>query len=159
MNDLAERSSDGVRLERTGWRDQEISNRHREWGFNCPAADLDFLVVEYNIGKPVALIEYKHHLANTPDIKHATYRALKDLADGYRGQPLPFLVGFYWPDIWAFRVWPINDIAKTAFEWDEICSEYEYVRRLYRLRRLALTRELEGRLSKQLPPSETVVAF
>ena len=53
-------SVDGVRQERTNWRDQELSARHRTWGFNCPAVDLDFLMVEYNIGKPVGLIEYKH---------------------------------------------------------------------------------------------------
>lgn len=30
--------------ERTGWRDEEISARHRIWGVNCPAVDLDFLM-------------------------------------------------------------------------------------------------------------------
>ncbi len=35
-----------VRQERTGWRDEKISQRHREWGYNCPAVDLDFEVVD-----------------------------------------------------------------------------------------------------------------
>lgn len=144
-------SLDGVRQERTGWRDEGISQRHRTWGFNCPAVDLDFLVAEYNIGKPVALVEYKHHRARTPTLDHATYRALSALADGYRETPLPFLVAFYWPDIWAFRITPVNQSAKSNFKNEEILSEYDFVRRLYRLRRLTLSRELEGKLNRETP--------
>ena len=50
---------DGVRLNQTGWRDEWISNRHRTWGFDCPATDIDFLMVEYTNRNPIALIEYK----------------------------------------------------------------------------------------------------
>ena len=50
---------DGVRLNQTSWRDEWISNRHRTWGFDCPATDIDFLMVEYTNRNPVALIEYK----------------------------------------------------------------------------------------------------
>lgn len=46
--------------ERSGWRDMELSGRHRIWGFNCPAVDLDFLMVEYNLGIAIAVVEYKH---------------------------------------------------------------------------------------------------
>src|SRR5262245_54940974 len=97
-------SADGVRKERTGWRDAEISQRHRMWGFNCPAVDLDFLMVEYNIGKPVGLVEYKHYCAAFPNVQHATYRALAELADVAM---LPFVIAFYWPAIWAFVVHPV----------------------------------------------------
>lgn len=151
-------SPDKVRQERTGWRDEAISSRHRVWGFNCPAVDLDFLVAEYNVGKPVALIEYKHNLAWIPNLQHATYRALSDLADGYRDAPLPFLVVFYWPDLWAFRVLPVNTVAHEHFITGDTFSEREFVRRLYRLRRLVLTRELEGKLNDALPPQEDSVA-
>ena len=143
-------SPDGVRQERTAWRDQQISARHRHWGFDCPAVDLDFLVVEYNVGKPVALIEYKHYLARPPRLNHATYRALTALADGY-SEPLPFLVAFYWPDIWAFRTTPVNDKARSEFRAEEVLCEREYVRRLYRMRRKVLTLHLEGTLSTVLP--------
>ena len=115
-------SSEGVRQERTGWRDESISARHRHWGFNCPAVDLDFLIVEYNVGKPVGLIEYKHNKARMPIIEHPTYRALSTLADGYR-EPLPFLVAFYWPDIWAFRLLPINETAQEHFYSGETLCE------------------------------------
>lgn len=137
--------------ERTGWRDESISRRHRTWGFNCPAVDLDFLVAEYHIGKPVGLIEYKHFKAQTPNVLHPTYRALTALADGYNDGPLPFLIAFYWPDIWAFRVTPVNDCAKEHFRMGEVLSELTFVKRLYKLRSLVLTEHLMKSLNTTLP--------
>lgn len=141
-------SRDGVRQERTGWRDQELSQRHRVWGHNCPAVDLDFLIVEYNVGKPVGLIEYKHHHARYPDLRHATYRALTELANV---AGLPFLLAFYWPGIWAFRVTPVNSIANNHFKNGEIVTEREFVRRLYGMRRRVLTVYLEKTLCDVMP--------
>lgn len=132
-----------VRHERTGWRDQEISGRHRQWGFNCPAVDLDFLVVEYNLGLPVALIEYKHKQARMPDPQHATYRALMHLADNYADGPLPFMLVFYDPSVWSFRVYPLNHVSRVfygqASEFDGTCihlTERRYVKSLYHMRKL-----------------------
>ena len=143
-------SMDGVRQERTSWRDESISKRHRDWGFNCPAVDLDFLMVEYNFAKPVGIVEYKHHGARFPDIKHATYRALITLADM---TGLPFVVAFYWPEMWAFRVYPFNETARAHFASPyENLSEFDYVARLYRIRRLSIARELSDKLHTQLPP-------
>ena len=48
-----------TRQERTGWRDEGISRRHRTWGVALTAVDLDFMLVEYTDGKATALIEYK----------------------------------------------------------------------------------------------------
>jgi hypothetical protein len=145
-------SDDGVRQERTGWRDQEISARHRLWGFNCPCVDLDFLVAEYNIGKPVALIDYKHFLAKPPMLEHATYRALADLADGYKDTPLPFFIAFYWPDIWAFKIIPVNEYGKKFCSPNaRIICERDYVKGLYVLRKLVLDAHLEAKLNTQLP--------
>lgn len=153
------RSNDGTRLERTGWRDQEISNRHRAWGYNCPAVDLDFLVAEYHKGLPVAIIEYKHYMARQPVLDHPTYRALSALADNYSDGGLPFLVAFYWPDIWAFRVIPVNDCAKKHFAQLEEFTEYDFVARLYRLRRLTLAKALEGELRKIPIPADDSAAY
>jgi hypothetical protein len=144
-------SPDGTRQERTGWRDAEVSARHRHWGMNCPAVDLDFLMVEYNLGKPVALVEYKHHYARTPNLLHPTYRAIRMLADGYRDDPLPFIVAFYWSDIWAFRIVPVNEVAERHFKFNEHVSEREFVSRLYRMRRLVLAAHLKDSLHTELP--------
>lgn len=139
-----------VRKERTGWRDAAISDRHRQWGFNCPSVDIDFLLVEYNLAKPVALIEYKHYLAQQPDTRHATYRALTELAD-HSSPQLPFLIAFYWPDIWAFRVTPVNVLARQMFDDDEMMTEREYVKRLYRIREMTIHKALLARLNDKLP--------
>jgi hypothetical protein len=129
--------------ERTGWRDEAISGRHRQWGFNCPAVDLDFLVVEYNLGLPVGLVEYKHVNARMPNPEHPTYRALRDLADNYAEGPLPFMLVFYQPDVWSFRVYPLNDVSRTFYslapEYDGVSihlTERRYVKSLYHMRQL-----------------------
>jgi len=50
----------GVRQrEQKEWRDDWISERHRTWGYDLPATDIDFMLVEYTGDRPVALIEYK----------------------------------------------------------------------------------------------------
>lgn len=145
---------DNVREERTGWRDNEISARHRMWGFNCPCVDLDFLVAEYNVGKPVALVEYKHKGARDPILEHPTYRALKLLADGYSGGALPFMIAFYRKDIWAFKVMPVNNESAKWFKVGEVVTEREYVSRLYKMRNLILKANVLPHLFNVLPHSE-----
>ena len=69
------------RQERSGWRDEAISRRHRLWGVNCPAADLDsWIVCEYDQKKVVALIEYKEHSAQLVYRNDPNRAALEDLA-------------------------------------------------------------------------------
>lgn len=132
--------------ERTGWRDQAISKRHRDWGFNCPAVDLDFLMVEYNIGEPAALVEYKLFSARMPDLRHATYRALESLAN--RLPPIPFMIAFYWPVAWAFRVHPVNDMAMALYGPDHVdLTEREFVESLYRARGWAIQEHTLRRLN------------
>jgi len=134
-------SPDGVRQERTNWRCADISERHRRWGFNCPAVDLDFVMVEYNHGKPVALIEYKERHAKEPVLLHPTYRALTALADGYSPAPLPFIVAFYCAEDWWFRIIPVNVRAQEYFGHvaHTPISEQRFVRGLYLLRKQSLT--------------------
>ncbi len=134
--------------ERTGWRDRGISARHRLWGVDCPAADLDFLLVEYNLGRPVALVEYKHEDARMPDLKHATYRAIRSLADA---AALPFWIAFYSNTDWWFRVYPVNVLAQEHYASDRVMSEREYVTSLYRLRNYLVKHELLANLSDTKP--------
>jgi hypothetical protein len=139
--------------ERSGWRDEAISRRHRDWGFNCPAVDLDFLVVEYNLALPVALVEYKHHRARMPNLDHPSYQALLALADGF-SPVLPFLIVFYWPETWAFRVHPVNDEARLTYHDAVGLSERRYVESLYHLRRLKVEQVVLDRLHTELPPND-----
>jgi hypothetical protein len=141
---------DKTRLERNGWRDESISLRHRNWGFDCPCTDIDFLLIEYHLAEPIALVEYKHHQADFPNLKQAGYRALQRLAEK---ACLPLLLTFYWPDIWAFQVFPINILAKIFFKQGECLTEFEYVARLHRMRRVALNQEMVKRLFTIKPPN------
>jgi hypothetical protein len=138
------------RVERSGWRDQAISERHGKWGFNCPAVDLDFVMLEYNHGKPAALVEYKHKQAKRVDANHATYRALKDLADNYKAGPLPCFVAVYDPDDWCFMVFPLNEKAARHYEHcaGKKLSEQRFVRSLHLLRKAVLTAEDEAAIEQ-----------
>ena len=141
--------------ERTGWRDEKLSARHRLWGHNCPMVDLDFLVVEYNHGKPVGLIEFKHFGAEKPDIEHPTYRALIELSNL---ASLPFLVVFYDNEDWWFRVYPINDAAKVHYKKGQIMSEREFVRSLYRLRGIVMSDHGFAKLNVFKPEPTAILA-
>lgn len=151
-----QRRLDGVKQERSGWRCEEISRRHREWGYNCPAVDLDFLVVEYNYGTPVALIEYKNRNYRSANTSDRTYDALTKLADNYSPKPLPFFVVVYDPADWWFIMHPMNDEAKRVCRRaaGQPISEQEFVQGLYRLRKRALDqrdKEAIARLNNVVP--------
>lgn len=132
-----------VREERTGWRCEQISRRHRQWGYNCPCVDLDFMVAEYNHGKPVALIEYKEKRAAPPSIGHPTYKALVALADGYKHGAIPCAIVFYCSEKWWFEILPLNEAAKVwCGEKTGIkLSEKRFVTGLYMLRKTVLTEQ------------------
>jgi hypothetical protein len=137
-----------VRPERTGWRDEAISKRHRMWGFNCPAVDLDFLMVEYNLGEPVGLIEYKHEGAQKPNLLHPTYRAIMKLADL---ASLPFCIVLYNNTDWWFKVTPVNERAKAVFAGIAEFSELEFVSKLYEMRSRVIETEVLSKLNTTRP--------
>lgn len=120
-----------VRAERTGWRDLKLSERHRRWGWDCPAVDLDFLFLEYDKGKAVALVEYKHELAPPQYASHPSYQAMIDL--GNRAD-LPVFACRYAADFSWWRVVPLNQKAKELLPTIKEMTETEWVTLLYRLR-------------------------
>lgn len=120
-----------VRNERTGWRDLALSRRHRTWGWDCPAVDLDFLFLEYDRGKAVALVEYKHERAEAQFASHPTYQALIDL--GTRAD-VPVFACRYADDFSWFRVVPLNELARVYLPDPLIMTEPQWVTFLYRVR-------------------------
>ena len=120
-----------VKAERTGWRDLRLSERHRRWGWDCPAVDLDFLFLEYDKGKAVALVEYKHELALVQHSTHPTYQAMIDL--GNRAS-IPVFGVRYADDFTWWRVTPLNSCAKTFCEEQTTMTEEEWVTFLYHIR-------------------------
>lgn len=127
-----------VRPERTGWRDERISLRHRAWGFDTPALDLDFLLLEYDRGKACALVEFKHELAKELRRGHPSMRALSDLATR---AGIPAFVAHYADDFSVYRVVPLNEQARIWIPTEQRMSEEEWVGLLYRLRGRTLPKD------------------
>ena len=120
-----------VKPERSGWRDEKLSRRHRKWGFNCPMVDIDLLALEYDAGRPSAVVEYKHEKAPPQFPSHASYRAIGWLATA---ASVPFMAVRYSDDLDRFRVVPLNSHAKAYLSGSALMTEREYVGLLYRLR-------------------------
>ena len=130
-----------VRQERSGWRDRELSLRHRRWGWNCPAMDIDFL--EFHAGEPVALIECKLEHAAPWDLDGKPARAFMRLAER-AGLPAYYVVraaDFSW---WQVRA--LNDLARSHLGGNERrLTEPEFISLLYALRGLNLPPETAAR--------------
>lgn len=120
-----------VKQERTGWRDQGLSERHRQWGWDCPAVDLDFLFLEYDRGKAVAIIEYKHENARPAYLSHPTYQAMIDL--GNRAS-IPVFGVRYAADYSWYKITPLNPKAHEYLPERQEMDEAGWVAFLYRLR-------------------------
>lgn len=131
----------GVRTESTGWRDDWISDKHRSWGYDAPATDIDFLLVEYDHNIPKALIEHKtfgcRDQFGWDQIRrwHMPVSNLATLAS------IPSFVVLYDRDNSLFAVSATNDRARMIrgkdgmFGSDEIeMNERQYVSFLYYLR-------------------------
>ena len=128
-----------VSPERTGWRDEKISLRHRDWGFNCPAVDIDFLMVEYDYGKVRGLVEYKNEMAHLQYPSHPSYKAIADLAD--RAQ-IPFIACRYTTNFSSWHAHPINKIARKFLPEPFDFNEKGWVKLLYRIRGRSMPQDL-----------------
>ncbi len=122
-----------VAIERTGWRDEALSRRHRMWGYDCPAVDIDFLLVEYDFAQPVALIEFKCDLGKMPCLTNKSFLAIIELCNRAN---VKFFLARYYRD---FQNWNVTRLNKSAREFlPQIglngMSELEFVSLLYRLR-------------------------
>lgn len=127
-----------VSPERTGWRDEGISRRHRLWGVDCKATDIDFVLAEYyekeNQIHLAALIEYKNEHAQKLKINSLQCRTYIELATR---ADLPFYIVFYNDDFKNFYVVCGNSLARRKLGCKRRhMSEYEYIKFLYKLRDL-----------------------
>lgn len=143
-----------VREERTRWRDEALSARHRDWGWNCPAVDLDFLMVEYNHAVPVALVDYK---AGPWD--RSAKGGLQAIANLGDAAGIPAFVVRYWSNIWAFRAYPLNKLARNSLKGEhEDFTEFEWVSRLADLRGYSVEYDMREEVLRSLkhvrPPAE-----
>lgn len=119
-------------MERTGWRDEGISRRHRRWGAACYAVDIDFLLIEYaGGGNPAALVEYKNEHAQQQYVSNPNYQALIKLGNAAN---IPVIACRYKDDFSEYKVTPLNPAARQYLPDRKTLSEREYVTLLYKLR-------------------------
>jgi hypothetical protein len=117
-----------------------MSGRHRAYGRNVPAVDLDLLLVEYDMARPVAIIDFKYGLDRDVNLAHPSLRALGQL-HGADGRSLPTFVCKYreaQPQ-WWFALHAVNERANRVLEWADVeegqlLSERFLVTLLYAMR-------------------------
>jgi len=143
-------------------RDAWLSGRHRLWGRDVPAMDLDFVLAEYDRCVPVALVDYKHENAviNLESANTRTLTALGDMA----GIPA-FIVRYghsnqdgWWGDVAAdsvpwFQVIPLNVYAHgqdmPSNDNNTKLSELVYVSWLYDMRGRKIPQDIVNIITKQ----------
>ena len=142
-------------------RDAWLSGRHRMWGRDVPAMDLDFILAEYDRCVPIALIDYKHEhgVINLESANTRTLIALGDMA----GIPA-FIVRYghskqdgWWGDIpedsvpW-FQVIPLNVYAHgkdmPSNSNNTKLSELVFVTWLYDLRGRKIPQDIVNKLTE-----------
>jgi hypothetical protein len=103
------------REERTGWRDDDFSQRHRRWGSNCPMLDFDMLVGEYDDCRLVAMIEYKHEFStNSIDpTEDPNVMVLIDAAN--RCEQMAFVVRYANSYEW-YQIYPLSERSKRSLK-------------------------------------------
>lgn len=123
-----------VRSEQNYFRHKAASERHRFYGWNSPCCDIDAfeMVMEYDNARAVAILEHKRE-SEQWSRDSLTIRALTDLAN--RAGIIAAVVMYQEPT-WAYRVYPLNQRARSAglrdpySEW----TERQYVTWLYKVR-------------------------
>ncbi len=120
--------------ERTGWRDERISRKHREWGMEAPIIDIDFLVIELKYSIPKAIIEYKEKSAKTFTLNDWQYKALSNLSN--KAELPLFNVRYYIDNKEIFKgiITPLNKIANKYLKKQTKMNELEYINFLYAIR-------------------------
>lgn len=119
----------------TNFGDGPISDWHRETlGYDMPAVDIDFLLVEYDQGLPCAVLDYKHSNAKVIAYTHPSVRALRELCNE-RQYALPYFTVKYAEDMKFFQVFPMNQagLREIAAPY-KVMADEEFIEFQQRLR-------------------------
>jgi hypothetical protein len=113
--------------ERSGFRDLGFSKRHRLYGRDCPATNIDFL--EYDEGQSVAVIEAKRERERFDE---PNKKAIIDLSNR---ASLPAFKVVHADDFSIFTVSSLNPIARRFLKSKPgTMQESEFIRFLYAIR-------------------------
>ena len=116
------------------WEGELISHRHRDWGWDCPVLDIDFIVVNNNTVS--GIIEYKHSrsfVSPSGFKSHPSGKALCNLANTLE-KKVPVLIIYYNDNFDSFRVYPLtNGWNKYDKYYGTILNRDEYFRFLKEL--------------------------
>jgi hypothetical protein len=165
-----------VSPERSGWRDPDLpawhhkygfaysvadldgidlNKRHKEWGWDCPAVDIDKLFIEYDNRLPIALMDYKYRESlkvPEPDRSSANNLVMSRLytrrTDGFK--ELPFYVTIYTKHPWTFRPIWINTQAKQLAPRNQLLTEAGFVEWLHWLRDRVVDSSVHSNLDTQV---------
>ena len=132
-----------VKEETTFWRDRSLSLRHRAWGFDVPAVDIDFLMIEYDSAEPIAIIEYKRETAAVQWASHPSIKAMIKLAD--RSEIMAIAVR-YSADLSWFLATALNANARKLLPKPVTFSEKGFVKFLYSIRNREVPLEILDKL-------------
>lgn len=121
-------------LEET-WQGEIVSKRHRDWGWNNPALDIDFVLEKEN--KPLAIIEFKNDRTFSDYEKFSkttSCQAIKYLCD-YCESPVAFFLIIYNYNFTNFKINALNDTAKKFTNDNElVLNQEEYLEFLENIR-------------------------
>lgn len=132
-----------VRRQDTNWRDTALSDWHARHEFDMPAAGVRLPMVEYDRGRPVAVISYQPRgfrlAGDRPTLRLSLAHISLGSLRNEDGKELPFFTVVYDMRNWAYRMLPHNDAALTFLglgfrDWVTV-TERHFVGLLYRLRR------------------------
>lgn len=119
----------------TNFGDGPISDWHRETlGYDMPAVDIDFLLVEYDRGLPCAVLDYKHSNTKQINHEHPSVKAIRELCASRRNA-VPYFTVKYAEDCKMFQVIPMNSAAVSHIrgQW-ELMDEQVFIEFQQRLR-------------------------
>lgn len=121
----------------SGWRDEAVSRWHGERNYAFPLPGAPFPMVEYDRGRPLAVLSYQRRgerLPTGPDVV-ASYDALGGLY-GADSRALPFITVQYDPRNWAYRLLAHNKAGRNFLVSDTWVplTEAQFLTVLYALR-------------------------
>ena len=96
----------------TDFGDGAISDWHRSLGDEMPAVDLDKVLIEYDRGRPKAVIDYKHVNSKNVDWVSPSFSAMRELCSA-RTYEIPLMVVRFDDRLTEFAVQPVNLTASA----------------------------------------------